>query len=62
MNAAGSISLDRLSGVNSTMFTKWKTPKDEEPELSLVQNDTLYELPPESEPSENLKNSGEKRS
>ena len=62
MNAAGSISLDKLTGVNSTMFTKWKTPEKEDPELSLVQNDTSYELPPESEGLESTKNTAEKRS
>jgi hypothetical protein len=36
MNAAGSISLDRLTGVNSTVFTKWKVPEKDDPELSLV--------------------------
>lgn len=65
MNAAGSISLDRLTGVNSTVFTKWKVPEKDDPELSLVQNDTTYELSPELDPSESLKASGkgeEKRS
>ena len=62
MNAAGSISLDRLSGVNSTIFTKWKVPEKEEPiDLNLAQNDTTYELPAESDGTESTKN-GDKRS
>jgi len=62
MNAAGSISLDRLTGVNSTVFTKWKVPEKEEPtNLNLTQyNDTTYELEAESEGTESKKN-GEKR-
>ena len=31
MNAAGSISLEKLSGINSTFFTNWKVPEKDDP-------------------------------
>jgi len=56
MNAAGSISLDRLAGANSTVLTKWRVPEKEDPTgLNLTQLDSTYSIPAETTGAESTK-------